>query len=100
MNQLTPLLDGICYLYKGKDIIRKGVCSIRKGVCLEKVPVRQEPTRPFYNCLRLVQAGINPIINTWLINCNSKDGNLPMSTGTRGYRTRMGKVCAQFYTHG
>lgn len=70
MNQLTPLLDGICYLYKGKDIIRKGVCSIRKGVCLEEVPVRQEPTRPFYNCLRLVQAGINPIINTWLINSN------------------------------
>ena len=40
MNQLSSLLDGICYLYKGKDTIGKGVCS-------EEVPVRQEPTRQF-----------------------------------------------------
>jgi hypothetical protein len=25
---------------------------------------------------------------------------LPMGTGTRGYRTRMGRVWAYFYTHG
>lgn len=63
MNQLSSLLDDICYLYKGKD-------TIGKGVCLEEVPLRQKPTLQFYNCLQLVQAGINFIINIWLINSN------------------------------
>ena len=64
MNQVPSLLDAICYLYKGKDTTRKGVCS-------EEVPVRREPTRQFYNGMRLVQAEINPITNTWLINSNA-----------------------------
>jgi hypothetical protein len=30
----------------------------------------------------------------------AKDGNLTMGTGTRGYRTRMGRVWIHFYIHG
>ena len=40
---------------------------------VEELLVRQEPTLQFYNCLRLVQAGINFIINIWLINSNTSN---------------------------
>lgn len=70
MNQVSSLLDGNCYLYKGGDASREVFVRRRCLLNREPVPVEQRTGAAVCNCMRLVQAGINPLM-TMLINLNS-----------------------------